>query len=389
MNSALTLPDPQTTAISQISKVVQMAATIRAQCRREQNGKVTLELKRRLDAYHKYLVDKAARAAMAREQRLTEVLIGEFLGPPKVGRPENASVRSISEDEISTARRVEFRRMAAHADQVQALLDRGIVERAAILRQLPANGELSEIDESTKETKAATFNRVNDNIGWARWSWNPVTGCLHNCDYCYARDLAERFYPQGFKPAFLPERLPAPAKTVLPKEADDNPAWRRVFTCSMADLFGKWVPQEWIDAVFSQIKQNPQWEFLCLTKFPERLAELKYPKNVWAGTTVDRQHRVAVAERTFRSVKAGIKWLSCEPLLEPLKFRSLEMFDWVVIGASTGSSQVAPFAPRFEWVSDLYQQARAAGCKVYLKHNLFGALEGRTPGMQPIHEWPR
>lgn len=235
----------------------------------------------------------------------------------------------------------------------------------------------------------AKFNRVNDNIGWARWSWNPVTGCLHNCDYCYARDIAERFYPQKFEPTFLPERLDAPANTQLPKTATDDPEWRRVFTCSMADLFGKWVPQEWIDAVFNAIDQHRQWEYLCLTKFPQRLAQLEWPDNVWAGTTVDRQHRVAVAERAFDGVKAGVKWLSCEPLLEPLQFESLEMFDWVVIGASTGSTHVAPFAPPFDWVVDLYEQARAVGCRVYLKHNLFASQDGRGPGMQPIREWPR
>ena len=48
-----------------------------------------------------------------------------------------------------------------------------------------------------------SFNQVNDNIGWAKWSWNPVTGCLHNCDYCYARDIANRFYPQKFEPTFF------------------------------------------------------------------------------------------------------------------------------------------------------------------------------------------
>src|SRR6516164_3575401 len=81
----------------------------------------------------------------------------------------------------------------------------------------------------------ATFNQVNDNIGWAKWSWNPVTGCLHNCDYCYARDIANRFYPEKFEPTFHPERLDAPANTHVPKYAGDDPAWRRVFTCSMAD----------------------------------------------------------------------------------------------------------------------------------------------------------
>jgi protein gp37 len=229
------------------------------------------------------------------------------------------------------------------------------------VKRQPTRDKTSE--ESAQESeKPKTFNLVNENIGWARWSWNPVTGCLHNCDYCYARDIAERFYPQKFEPTFFPERLDAPANTRLPTHADDDPAWRRVFTCSMADLFGKWVPQEWIKAVFERIDRHQEWEFLCLTKFPQRLAELEWPPNVWAGTTVDRQHRVAAAERAFTNVKAGVKWLSCEPLLEPLKFTSLAMFDWIVIGASTGSTLVPPFAPRFEWVVDLYEQARAAGC---------------------------
>lgn len=237
--------------------------------------------------------------------------------------------------------------------------------------------------------KAAVFNQVNDNIGWAKWSWNPVTGCLHNCDYCYARDIANRFYTQKFDPTFFPERLDAPANTKLPKNVDSDAAWRRVFTCSMADLFGKWVKKEWITDVFNRISDHQEWEFLCLTKFPQRLAELEWPKNVWAGTTVDRQNRVENAEKSFSNVKAGVKWLSCEPLLEPLKFTTLSMFDWVVIGASTGSTLADPFAPPFEWVVDLYQQARESGCKIYLKHNLFASSDGRGPGMKPVREWPR
>lgn len=30
-------------------------------------------------------------------------------------------------------------------------------------------------------------------IDWADMTWNPVTGCLHGCEYCYARKIAERF----------------------------------------------------------------------------------------------------------------------------------------------------------------------------------------------------
>lgn len=30
-------------------------------------------------------------------------------------------------------------------------------------------------------------------IEWCDSTWNPVTGCLHRCSYCYARRIAKRF----------------------------------------------------------------------------------------------------------------------------------------------------------------------------------------------------
>lgn len=36
------------------------------------------------------------------------------------------------------------------------------------------------------------FNKTNDQVSWARFSWGPVTGCLHNCPSCYAREMAYR-----------------------------------------------------------------------------------------------------------------------------------------------------------------------------------------------------
>lgn len=225
-------------------------------------------------------------------------------------------------------------------------------------------------------TTRATFNRTNENVDWAWWTWNPVTGCLHGCPYCYARELAYRFYPQKFEPTFHADRLPAPRNTSVPKDAD--PRARRVFTCSMADLFGKWVPQEWIEAVFDRVRDNPQWEFLFLTKFPQRLAELEWPDNAWVGTSVDRQHRVAIAEKAFAGVKAGVRWLSVEPMLEPLTFTSLEMFDWIVIGAQSATNQpdghVDAFTPPLAWVARLIDQAAHAGCKVFVKDNLLPVL---------------
>jgi len=171
-------------------------------------------------------------------------------------------------------------------------------------------------------------------------------------------------------PTFLPDRLAAFRLMKPPKKAETDIRWRNVFVCSMADLFGRWVPQDWIDAVLAACAAAPDWNFLFLTKFPQRLAEQNWPPNAWVGTSIDTQARVATAERAFRDVQATVKWLSCEPLLERLTFTSLEMFDWVVIGAQSENRQVPEVQPEWEWVRHLEDQARAAGCKVYYKPNL-------------------
>jgi protein gp37 len=219
------------------------------------------------------------------------------------------------------------------------------------------------------------FNRTNEMVDWARWTWNPVTGCLHNCTYCYARDIAEGRtgnapFRLGFTPDFHPARLDAPHNTKVPAKAKDDIGERNVFVCSMADLFGKWVEQAWIDAVMDAVRSAPQWNFLFLTKFPQRLADIDWPGNAWVGTTVDEQYRVDIAEKAFRNVNAPVKWLSCEPLREKLTFSSLDMFDWVVVGGQSQSTQAPAFQPPWEWVEHLWRQARASGCLLYWKPNL-------------------
>lgn len=120
-------------------------------------------------------------------------------------------------------------------------------------------------------------------IDWAEMSWNPVTGCRHGCPYCYARRTAHRFdarledhaavgglhvleerikgtpYPYGFEPTLHRYRLDQPERK---KEG------RTVFVCSMADLFGRWVPTAWIRDVLDACQRAPQHRYLFLTKTP-------------------------------------------------------------------------------------------------------------------------
>jgi protein gp37 len=253
----------------------------------------------------------------------------------------------------------------------------------------------------SERTNKSSFNKTNDNVEWALWTWNPVTGCLHDCPYCYARDIANRFYAylplaSRFAPMFYPDRLSAPANTRIPNLAKVEDPVRKlglqnVFVCSMADLFGKWVPTEWIEAILTQVWLNPQWNFLFLTKFPIRMSEFEYPPNAWLGTTVDRQYAVERAEKAFRKLKhsgyQGIAWLSCEPMMERLTFSSLAMFNWIVIGGASKSTQTQEFLPPLEWISHLEGQAEVAGCKIYEKTNLF-ELKDKTNPPKRRREYP-
>jgi protein gp37 len=64
-----------------------------------------------------------------------------------------------------------------------------------------------------------------------------------------------------------PGRLAAPLSRNPPPSED--PREHRIFTGSMADIFGRWVPPEWIETVLGVAAEARQWEFLMLTKFPK------------------------------------------------------------------------------------------------------------------------
>jgi len=253
-----------------------------------------------------------------------------------------------------------------------------------------------------RNAKGKHFNRqTGTDIDWAKWSWNPVSGCLHPCPYCYARDIAQSMhdkglYPNNFMPTLYPELLAAPFCTPIPATAATDETWRNVFTCSMADLFGRWVPDSWIAAVMRVVEKCPQWNFLFLTKFPKRYADLDHiPENAWLGTTVDCQIRVASAEAAFEKFDAKVKWLSLEPMLEPLKFKRLDLFNWLVLGGAsasraTGKTHATPeWHPPVYWWGPLAAQARDLGIQVYEKTNLYARAVGTPTSPEPyLHRAP-
>ena len=70
----------------------------------------------------------------------------------------------------------------------------------------------------------------------------------------------------------------------------------------MADLYGQWVPDEWIEQVHAACRDNPQWQYIHLTKNPSRYAKHPPPPDSWVGTSVDEQKMVRIAEDAARRI---------------------------------------------------------------------------------------
>ncbi|NIQ96022.1 MAG: DUF5131 family protein [Desulfuromonadales bacterium] len=194
-------------------------------------------------------------------------------------------------------------------------------------------------------------------IEWTDFTWNPVTGCQHGCPYCYARAVSKRF-GRSFEPLYHLRRLDQPTKRREPA---------KIFVCSMADLFGDWIPQVYIRSVLEVVRNCPHHTFQFLTKNPARLQEFKpWPANCWVGATTDTEERFEEAITLLAQVEAPVRFISAEPLLfNPT--RMSKVVDWVIIGAMTGPRATPVDA---EAVERLTLLSRRLGIPVFHKNNL-------------------
>ncbi len=152
-------------------------------------------------------------------------------------------------------------------------------------------------------------------------TWNPVTGCLHYCRYCWARRLAEtrlknsKRYSNGFTPRLNKEEFSKRFKGGV------------VFVSDMGDLFGEFIPDEWIEMVLKHVRKFPNTFFLFLTKNPSRYHNFDFPENVILGATIETDRDsiyegISKAPKPSERIKAMIeldwdaKFLSIEPILD-------------------------------------------------------------------------
>jgi len=231
-------------------------------------------------------------------------------------------------------------------------------------------------------------------IEWTDYSLNPLRArgpngksghhCVKvgpGCKNCYS----SRFQPRLGLPLFQEQRSDPPtlfldAKTLLEPLKRRKPT--KFFWCDMTDMFGEWVPFEWIAACFAVMAATPRHTHQVLTKRPERAREffawvnersdqygsdlasiehvlaasyayetgdgsdsdhddrlddmlerirdgyrpdnsdLPWPlPNVWLGVSVEDQQRADERIPLLLKTPASVRFLSCEPLLGPVELR--------------------------------------------------------------------
>ncbi len=206
------------------------------------------------------------------------------------------------------------------------------------------------------------------NIAWCTDTWNPVTGCTPvsiGCKNCYAKRLAETRlrgrcgYPQDdpFRVTVHPERLDEPVKVKK---------HRRIFVCSMSDLFHKDISDDFIMRIFNVIEKTPQHDYMVLTKRPERmrdyfvyLIDLEFYKNInnlWLGITIENQATWDARKEPLKELSEYFPvFVSAEPLLGPIDMGDISWLDWLIVGGETGPG--ARFMES-DWARYLLRQAR-------------------------------
>ncbi len=241
-------------------------------------------------------------------------------------------------------------------------------------------------------------------IEWCDESWNPVTGCTpisEGCKNCYAKKFAYRFRGRfGY-----PKDNPFTPCTIHMDKFKKLSTWtrkpRRIFVCSMGDLFHKVVHTKIIHDILHAICLHKMHTFMMLTKRPYRMKQeiISWMRktneyydtpipNLWIGVTAENQKRAEERIPILMGTPAVVRFVSIEPMLEPIDLwpfgtlpeknnKVFELLDWVICGKENGPG-ARPF--KKEWAISLRNQCKIAKVPFFYKS---GTLQGKTYNQFP------
>lgn len=248
----------------------------------------------------------------------------------------------------------------------------------------------------------------NSNIEWCDHTFNPWIGCTKvspACDNCYAEAHDNRFGGGHWGP-HAPRRRTSESNWKKPltwnRKAGKDGTRPRVFCASLADVFDNKVPEDWRSDLWELIRATPNLDWLLLTKRPQNFQKMLPDdwgsgyRNVWLGTTVENQKEADRRIPHLLRVPCVIRFLSCEPLIQPIDLNRIhETFDgglgqkwescitgrafdvwsdrdtegwpkihWVIVGGESGP-HARPMNPN--WVRSLRDQCQAANTAFFFK----------------------
>jgi protein gp37 len=227
-------------------------------------------------------------------------------------------------------------------------------------------------------------------IQWTDHTWNPWYGCVHVSEGCFNCYMFREQVRYGRNPAIVNRAQPPTFNSPL--------KWKtgRVFTCSWSDFFIS-DADAWRDEAWEIIRRTPHLTYQILTKRPARI-ERRLPKdwgngwpNVWLGVSVENQAMAENRIPVLIDAAAAVKFLSVEPLLEPVSLRkwlapewaSISPLDWIIVGGESG-----PEARECKiwWISDVVAQAKAGDVPVFVKQ-LGTISDWRDEGKPRFKSW--
>lgn len=246
-------------------------------------------------------------------------------------------------------------------------------------------------------------------IAWTHHTFNPWWGCTKvstGCAHCYAESTTIRFgmkvWGEGVgRKTFSQKHWNEPLKWA--RKAREAGERRRVFSASMADVFDDQGPASERERLWALIRETPDLDWLLLTKRPENVAAVLPGDwgagyaNVWLGVTAEDQANADRRIPILLELPARVRFLSCEPLVEPLDLTPYLLpgftvtddrddapdgalvdgmervgdqrhrtarIDWVIVGGESGAG-ARPMSPA--WARSVRDQCRTYGTKFFFK----------------------
>ena len=188
-------------------------------------------------------------------------------------------------------------------------------------------------------------------IEWCDASWNPVVGCTKvstGCKFCYAERVSTRMGQEFTKVTLHPERLGIPLHWRKP---------RKIFVCSMSDLFQDAVPMKFIKQVLETVLKAPEHTYQVLTKRSFRMRailtdwydDMKVSRpfpNLWIGVSAENQEQADKRIPDLLQTPAAVRFVSLEPILGPI---DLSRYLWASGDEGEPAPRNDPTTPGVHW----------------------------------------